>query len=85
MSLVLNVTTDLYLISIPLPMLWGSMLKPLKKMGLMLIFGSGFFVITCALLRSVLMLTVCLSYYYNRGVVTDLSLPSFRTPSMAPN
>ncbi|KAK2611425.1 hypothetical protein N8I77_004764 [Diaporthe amygdali] len=59
-SLVMNVATDLYLISIPLPMLWGSMLKPLKKIALMMIFSSGLFVIACAMIRSILMLTVCL-------------------------
>ncbi|KAH8122314.1 hypothetical protein ACSS6W_005039 [Trichoderma asperelloides] len=49
-----NVTTDLYIISVPLPMLWGSSLKPLKKAGLMLLFSSGIFVVVCATLRCVL-------------------------------
>ncbi|GFP59840.1 hypothetical protein TASIC1_0015000900 [Trichoderma asperellum] len=39
---------------IPLPMLWGSSLKPLKKAGLMLLFSSGIFVVVCATLRCVL-------------------------------
>lgn len=54
----MNVISDLYLISIPLPMLWSTTLKPLRKMGLMLIFSGGLLVVACALLRSVLMLTV---------------------------
>lgn len=57
-GLLMNVITDLYLISIPLPMLWSSTLKPLRKVGLMLIFSGGLLVVACALLRSVLMLTV---------------------------
>lgn len=53
-----NVTTDLYIISVPLPMLWGSSLKPLKKAGLMLLFSSGIFVVVCATLRCVLIVLV---------------------------
>lgn len=56
-GLLMNVISDLYLISIPLPMLWSSSLKPVKKLGLMLIFSGGLLVVACALLRSVLMLT----------------------------
>lgn len=53
-----NVFTDLYLISIPLPMLWKSTLKPLRKIGLMLLFSGGFFVVVCATLRCILIVTV---------------------------
>ncbi|RFU73934.1 hypothetical protein TARUN_8315 [Trichoderma arundinaceum] len=51
-----NVTTDLYIISIPVPMLWGSSLKPLKKVGLMILFSGGLFVVVCATLRCVLII-----------------------------
>ncbi|KAK4234864.1 hypothetical protein C8A03DRAFT_18304 [Achaetomium macrosporum] len=43
-TVVLNVATDLYLMSIPIPMLWNSSLKPLKKAGLILLFSGGVFV-----------------------------------------
>ncbi|RMY63172.1 hypothetical protein D0865_00005 [Hortaea werneckii] len=50
----LNVATDTYLLSIPLPLLWKAKLRPLRKCALMVLFGGGFFVITCATLRCVL-------------------------------
>ncbi|KAH6687187.1 hypothetical protein F5X68DRAFT_134025 [Plectosphaerella plurivora] len=52
-----NVSTDFYLLSIPLPLLWGSRLRPLKKFGLVCLFGGGFFVITCATLRAFYIVT----------------------------
>jgi hypothetical protein len=48
----------MYLLSIPLPMLWMSSLRPAKKVGLMILFGGGFLVIACATLRCVLIVTV---------------------------
>ncbi|KAI2465469.1 hypothetical protein F4781DRAFT_409401 [Annulohypoxylon bovei var. microspora] len=56
-SLVLNVITDLYLITIPVFLLWRSTLRLAKKVGLIILFSGGFLVIACAILRSVLMLT----------------------------
>ncbi|KAI1453954.1 hypothetical protein F4805DRAFT_340068 [Annulohypoxylon moriforme] len=56
-SLVLNVVTDLYLITIPVVILWRSTLRLAKKIGLIILFSGGFLVIACAILRSVLMLT----------------------------
>ncbi|KAI1398260.1 hypothetical protein F4819DRAFT_489745 [Hypoxylon fuscum] len=53
----MNVITDLYLISIPLPMLWQSSLKPLKKFGLIIIFSGGLFIIVCALIRAIFIVT----------------------------
>jgi hypothetical protein len=53
-----NVITDMYLLSIPLPMLWKSSLRPVKKVGLMILFGGGILVIACATLRCVLIVTV---------------------------
>ncbi|KAI1499255.1 hypothetical protein F5X99DRAFT_420060 [Biscogniauxia marginata] len=53
----MNVATDLYIISIPVPMLWKSSLKPLKKIGLISLFSGGFFIIACALIRAVLIVT----------------------------
>ncbi|KAK0637031.1 hypothetical protein B0T17DRAFT_613676 [Bombardia bombarda] len=56
-TVVLNVLTDLYLLSIPIPMLWQSSLRPIKKAGLMLLFSGGIFVTMAAILRCVLILT----------------------------
>ncbi|EEH42662.2 uncharacterized protein PADG_07482 [Paracoccidioides brasiliensis Pb18] len=49
-----NVATDLYLLYIPIPMLWQSSIKPLKKIGLMLLFSGGLLVVGCAILRVVM-------------------------------
>ncbi|KAL6808475.1 hypothetical protein J3E69DRAFT_351473 [Trichoderma sp. SZMC 28015] len=49
-----NVTTDLYIISIPLPMLWTTTLKPWRKIGLIFLFSGGIFVVVCATLRCAL-------------------------------
>ena len=38
-------------------MLWQSSLKPIKKIGLMLLFSSGLLVVACATLRCVLIVT----------------------------
>ena len=45
-------------LSIPLPMLWSSTLKPLKKVGLMVVFGGGLLVIMCAVIRCVVIVSV---------------------------
>ncbi|KAI1082567.1 hypothetical protein F5B20DRAFT_578236 [Whalleya microplaca] len=57
MYLSMNVTTDLYLLSIPVPMLWQSRLKLWKKFGLIILFSGGLFVIVCALLRVILLVS----------------------------
>lgn len=57
-TVVLNVITDLYLLSIPIPMLWGSSLRPMKKAGLIFIFSGGIFVTAAGILRCVLIVTV---------------------------
>lgn len=78
-----NVSTDLYLLSIPLPMLWQAKLKPLKKWGLLFLFSGGLFVIVCATLRCVLIVTVSccpLSALAN----AELG-PLFRIPKMEHN
>lgn len=53
-----NVTTDLYLLSIPLPMLFISTMKRWRKIGLMFLFGGGVLVIVCATVRCVIIVTV---------------------------
>ncbi|CAH0053856.1 unnamed protein product [Clonostachys solani] len=52
-----NVTTDMYLLSIPLPMLWSSRLQTWKKLGLLFLFSGGIFVMVCGTLRAVIIVT----------------------------
>ncbi|KAL2864979.1 uncharacterized protein BJX67DRAFT_383200 [Aspergillus lucknowensis] len=51
-----NVSTDIYLILIPIPMLWTSRLKLVKKIAATVVFGFGIFVLVCAILKSVFVL-----------------------------
>ncbi|EFY97524.2 hypothetical protein MAA_07166 [Metarhizium robertsii ARSEF 23] len=55
-SFAANVCTDIYLILIPLPMLWGSSLKTIKKIASTIVLGAGIFVLVCATLKSVFVL-----------------------------
>ncbi|KAI1739739.1 hypothetical protein F4680DRAFT_134352 [Xylaria scruposa] len=48
-----NVITDLYLILIPLPMLWGTSLKLIKKIASSVVLGAGIFVLVSATLKTV--------------------------------
>lgn len=54
----LNIVTDLYLILIPVPMLWGAQIPKVKKIGLVVLFSGGIFVMVAGLLRCVLILKV---------------------------
>ncbi|WYZ39797.1 hypothetical protein EsH8_IV_000138 [Colletotrichum jinshuiense] len=56
-TVVLNVVTDLYLLSIPIPMLWESKLPLRKKLGLIVLFSGGVFVTVAGILRCVLIIT----------------------------
>ncbi|CAI7623357.1 unnamed protein product [Penicillium palitans] len=51
-----NLITDPYLIFIPIPMLWQSSLKPLKKIAATIVLSSGVFVLVCATIKSVFLL-----------------------------
>ncbi|PLB48751.1 hypothetical protein P170DRAFT_455637 [Aspergillus steynii IBT 23096] len=55
-SFAANVSTDLYLIFIPIPMLWKSSLKPIKKIASTIVLSTGIFVLVCATLKSVFVL-----------------------------
>ncbi|KAF2966266.1 hypothetical protein GQX73_g7302 [Xylaria multiplex] len=48
-----NISTDIYLILIPLPMLWGSSLKLVKKIASTIVLGAGIFVLVCATLKTI--------------------------------
>lgn len=57
-TFVFNVSTDVYLLLIPIPMLWKSRLRTYKKIAAMLVLGSGMLVIVCAILKSIYLITV---------------------------
>ncbi|KAJ5612088.1 hypothetical protein N7510_005282 [Penicillium lagena] len=56
-TVVLNVTTDIYLISIPAPMLFKARLRWHEKVELLVLFSGGLFVMMAGILRCVLILT----------------------------
>lgn len=55
-TLGLNVATDVYLLTIPVPMLWSAQIKLWKKIGLIILFSGGLFVTLAGILRCVLIL-----------------------------
>ncbi|CAG9975525.1 unnamed protein product [Clonostachys byssicola] len=52
-TLILNLTTDIYLILIPIPMLWGTQLPTFKKLTLVVVFSGAMFVMAAAIVRSI--------------------------------
>ncbi|KAH7139583.1 hypothetical protein B0J13DRAFT_596686 [Dactylonectria estremocensis] len=55
-SFAANVPTDIYLIGIPIPMLWQSGLKTIKKIAYTVVLGTGIFVLVCPTLKSIFVL-----------------------------
>lgn len=55
---ILNVVTDIYLLSIPLPLLWQVKINMKRKIPLMALFSGAAFVITAAIIRAVMIITV---------------------------
>ncbi|RYO86983.1 hypothetical protein DL764_008919 [Monosporascus ibericus] len=52
-SFAANISSDIYLIMIPLPLLWGSRLRLVEKIASTLVLGAGIFVLVCATLKTV--------------------------------
>ncbi|KAL4875606.1 hypothetical protein BJY04DRAFT_211151 [Aspergillus karnatakaensis] len=52
-----NVLTDIYLMSIPLPLLWAVRIGTRRKISLMALFSGAIFVIMAAIIRAVIILT----------------------------
>jgi len=52
-SFLANIFTDIYLIFIPVPLLWESTLTLPKKIASTIVLGSGIFVLVCAMLKSI--------------------------------
>lgn len=61
MVLILNITTDLYLLALPLQLLWGVKLPPMKKFGVVVLFSGAVFIITASILRCVTILQVSIT------------------------
>jgi hypothetical protein len=57
-SFVTNVSTDIFLFMIPVPMLWKSSLRLLKKIAATLVLSAGVLIIVCATLKSVYVIVV---------------------------
>ncbi|KAH7112389.1 hypothetical protein EDB81DRAFT_848883 [Dactylonectria macrodidyma] len=52
----LNIITDIYLMIIPIPVLWKAKVPRLKKVMLVLLFSGGIFVMVAGILRCILIL-----------------------------
>jgi hypothetical protein len=83
---VLNVVTDMYLMSIPMPMLWKASLETRKKLSLIVIFGGGVFVMMAGILRCALIIQVSsdIMIPHARVIVIKSLTQSLRIPSTAP-
>ena len=57
-SFAANVSTDIYLLLIPLPLLWESSLRLAKKIASTVVLGAGIVVLICATLKSIYVLVV---------------------------
>ncbi|GME24125.1 hypothetical protein GTA08_BOTSDO03734 [Neofusicoccum parvum] len=55
-TLTLNIATDLYLLSIPVPMLWRANLAIWRRLSLLIVFSGGIFVILCGIMRCYIVL-----------------------------
>lgn len=54
----LNITTDLYLIALPMPMLFRAAMPWWKRASLMTLFSLGLLIVAAAILRVVLLVSV---------------------------
>jgi hypothetical protein len=83
-SFAANVSTDMYLISIPLPMLWESRMKTLKKIASTFVLGAGVFVLVCATLKSIFVLVVSLDAVLRCGAISLIVPPYPQDPVNGP-
>jgi hypothetical protein len=56
-----SLVTDIYLIMVPIPMLWGTSLRLAKKVAATFVLGSGVFVLVCSLLKTIFVIVVSFS------------------------
>jgi hypothetical protein len=59
-SFAANVSSDIYLILIPLPLLWKSRLRLVEKIASSLVLSAGIFVLACAIAKTVFLISVSL-------------------------
>ncbi|KAK4136131.1 triacylglycerol lipase-like protein [Trichocladium antarcticum] len=52
-----NISSDLYLIMIPIPLLWGSRLRLVEKIASTLVLCAGIFVLVCATVKTAFILS----------------------------
>lgn len=57
-SVVLNIVTDMYLLSIPLPLLWTVNLNLKRKIPLMVLFSGAAFVMIAGIIRAATIMKV---------------------------
>ena len=57
--MILNITTDIYLLSIPLPLLWTVNIGLKRKIPLMALFSGAAFVIIAGIIRAATIMSVC--------------------------
>ncbi len=57
-TFVLNVSTDIFLFFVPIPMLWKSSLQLYKKVAATSVLSAGLFIIVCAILKSIYVIVV---------------------------
>lgn len=62
---ILNIVTDIYLITIPIPVVWKANVTKLQKLMLVLLFSGGVFVMVAGILRCVLILKVRPRFLYH--------------------
>jgi hypothetical protein len=72
-TFVFNISTDVYLLLIPIPMLWKSSLKKYKKIAATLVLSAGMLVVVCAILKSIYIIVVR-HYRLMRGFITKLTV-----------
>ncbi|OKL61462.1 hypothetical protein UA08_03087 [Talaromyces atroroseus] len=56
-ALTFDISTDLFLLSIPLPLLWRVNISMKRKISLMALFSGGVFVIAAGMIRAIVILT----------------------------
>jgi hypothetical protein len=57
-TFIFNVSTDLYLLLIPIPMVWKSSLRKYKKIAAMMVLSTGMLVIVFATLKNIYLIVV---------------------------
>ena len=76
-----SVLTDIYLIMIPIPMLWGTKLKLAKKIAATIVLGAGVFVLICSLLKTIFVIVVSqCTHPPHQSIVSNVT---YRMPPMA--